>query len=214
MLEPLRKSWTLFRSHFLQLVISFCVTAVPLQLLIVFSPKRPGWQLFLAYLFVAAFLTSASVNVILVGKLETNESIKYGEVLRKSRENLVGILSFSIVLYFFLVVVLYLLSYFLNFLLSLTLLLVPVFTAYALPEITLNEEGLVKGLRRGIILSWDNLLSTAALSLIPGALVVYLWFNGWWMLAWCFIIPFLVVVFTVKFQQLDRAQKTQLEEEK
>ncbi|MBS3765197.1 hypothetical protein KGY71_01625 [Candidatus Bipolaricaulota bacterium] len=202
MLETLRKSWSYYRNNFLQLIISFCVTAVPLQLLIIFSPNTTGWQLFLAYLFIVAFLTSASVNISIVRKLEIDEKIEYRAVLRKLGAKVSQVLGLSVILYFLLVIVLYLLAFFLNFLFSLILLLIPIFTAYVLPEILLEDESLIQSLRKGISLSWNNLLSTASLSLLPGALIVYLWFNGWWILVWCFGIPFLVIGFTVKFLSL------------
>lgn len=202
MIEILSKSWSYYRRNFLQLIISFCVTAVPLQVIIISSPGGTGLELPLAFLFLLAFLGSASINVLLIQRIENGKEVQYLPVLRKIRAKSFQLLGLAIALYLLLVGLLLLLSYFLSFLFSLSLLFVPVVTAFSLPEILLGNGNFMESVHRSLVLSWNNLLKTAVLVLLPGILVVYIWLNGMWILAWCFLIPFLIVTLTVLYRRL------------
>jgi len=193
MLKTLKRSWSHYRKNFLFLIVSFCVTAIPLQLIAIFSPNTVIWQFFLGFLFVSLFLFSAGFDAVIVAKLNEGKNLDPRPLLKQIYSRVAPLLGLGGVIFFTLVLTLYLLAQFLNFVFSLAGLFIPVFLAFALPEIVIRGSGLLLGLRRSISLSWDNLLRTATFVIIPGVIVIYLWFSGFWIIAWCFLLPFMVV---------------------
>jgi len=202
MSKTLKRSWSHYKENFLFLIVSFCVTAIPLQLIAIFSPNSVTWQLFLGFLFVTLFLFSASFDAAIVAKLNEGEKLDPLSLLKHVSNQVAPLLGLGGVIFFTLVLTLYLLAQFLNFVFSLAGLFIPVFLAFALPEIIIRESGLLLGLRRSISLSWDNLLRTATFVIIPGVIVIYLWFSGFWIIAWCFLLPFMVVTYSELYLSL------------
>lgn len=194
------------------MIVSFCVTAIPLQLIAIFSPDSIIWQLLIGFLFVLGFLLSASFDTMAVKELNESRSVDLLSLLKGISTRLIQLLGLGGVIFFSLVLTLYLLAQFLNFVFSLAALFIPVFLVFAVPEIVINESDLILGLQNSISLSWDNLLRTATLLLIPGVVVIYLWFSGFWIIAWCFLIPFLVVSSTELYLSLTPKQSTRREE--
>jgi hypothetical protein len=209
MLKPLNTSWTYFRKNFLNLIISFCVTAIPLQLIATFSPKSVAWQLFLSFLFLVGFLSSASFDVLIVRSLHYGDPIELSNIINSIKARLLSLLGLGCVIFFSLVLTLFLLSRFLNFVFSLAVLFLPVFMVFSIPELVIAKSGTLKSLRNSIVLSWDNLSKTAILTLVPGVLIIYLWFNGFWIVVWCFLLPFMVVAFSKLYLDLTSEQLDQ-----
>lgn len=212
MLKILKKSWLHYRKNFLFLIVSFCVTAIPLQLVAIFSPDSTTWQLLIAFLFVLGFLLSASFDTIAVEKLKEGAPTDLASMLKRVSSRTTQLFGLAGVIFSTLVLTLYLLAQFLNFVFSLIALFIPVFLAYALPEIIIKESGLMRGLRKSVTLGWDNLLRTATIALVPGVIVIYFWFSGFWIIAWCFLLPFLVVAATELYLSLIPEQSIRREE--
>lgn len=212
MLKILKKSWLHYRKNFLFLVVSFCVTAIPLQLIAIFSPDSITWQLFIGFLFVLGFFLSASFDTLAVRNLNESKRTNLLSLLKGISTRLIQLFGLGGFIFCSLILTLYLLAQFLNFVFSLATLFIPVFLVFALPEILINESGLIGGLRKSVSLSWDNLLRTATLVLIPGVIIIYLWFSGFWIFAWCFLIPFLVVSSTELYLSLTPEQSIGQEE--
>lgn len=212
MLKILKKSWLHYRKNFLFLIVSFCVTAIPLQLIAIFSPETIAWQLFIGFLFVLGFLVSASFDTLAVRKLNESRTTDLLSLLKGVSTRLTQLFGLGGVIFSSLVLTLYLLAQFLNFVFSLAALFIPVFLVFAVPEVVINESGLIRGLRNSASLSWDNLLKTATLVLLPGVIIIYLWFSGFWIIAWCFFIPFLVVSSTELYLSLTPEQSNEREE--
>ena len=205
MFENITKGWNVYRKNFLRLSISFCITAIPIELAILFLPRTAGWQFLIGGLFVLSFLASASFDVRLVNSFRDGDDVTNREALIAIKRRWIQLVELGFLLAVFIVSGLYLLLRFYNFVVSLVVLAAPLFTVFTLPRLVLEEAGLLASLMDAVRMSWSNLFDVLVITVLPGAIAVYLWLIGLWLPVWCFLLPFWIALITEVYLEIEQS---------
>ncbi|MBS3813123.1 hypothetical protein KGY64_04785 [Candidatus Bipolaricaulota bacterium] len=195
-MQSLTKSWRHYRKNFLMLSISFCMTAVPIQLLVIYAPKTLVWGVIISVIFIASFLWCGGVDVYFVNALHEGRTRTYRQAIQRLGEKVVELTVFGAGVALIGLVLLFLVLRFLNFVTALTLLSLPVLAVFGLPGIVLEEGGFMETIGEAIRLSWENIGAAILYMLLPGVGIVYVWYLGFWLPVWCFAFPLWVVLLT------------------
>ncbi|MFW6111453.1 MAG: hypothetical protein ACOC7Z_00350 [Candidatus Bipolaricaulota bacterium] len=205
MFKNISNGWYVYRKNFLRLSVSFCVTAIPIGIAMLSLPRTVEWQFFLGGLFVLSFLGSASFNIKLVDSFKSGNTVTNREALLVIKRNLSRLIELGFLLAALIVSGLYLLLRFYNFVVSLTVLAIPVLTVFTLPRLVLEREGLLDSLKSAMRTSWNNFFDVLVVTMLPGVVVIYLWLIGLWLPVWCFLLPFWVVLITELYLEIKLA---------
>ncbi len=196
MLQSLTRSWRQYRQNFLRLSIFFCVTAIPIQLLVLYAPRTLTVRIIVPAAFVVSFLVCGGIDVVIVDGFRQGKEVPYRTAWRKVVRRGPELTAFGAGASALGLISLYLVLRFLNFVTALALLALPLFAAFGLPALVLERGGLLETMREVASLSWESAGRVTLFFLLPGIGVVYVWFLGLWLPLWCFVFPLWVSLIT------------------